>query len=165
VSMYFSDLITTNNITGTFSGSGPVLWIGYAPSDTDKNIVSVYEYKELNSQGFWAIHNVDGVKTHIGYAVNNSASSAGLRIDYDGTNVCLWYDSGNGWVTQNDWTFNPGFDMAPFFAIQGYNPDSNATLSFKVDQVQLNPVPLPPSFLLLGSGLLGLAGWRRFRKG
>jgi hypothetical protein len=26
------------------------------------------------------------------------------------------------------------------------------------------PVPLPPSMLLLGSGLLGLAGWRRFRK-
>jgi hypothetical protein len=28
-----------------------------------------------------------------------------------------------------------------------------------------SPVPLPPSMLLLGSGLLGLAGWRRFRKG
>jgi hypothetical protein len=27
------------------------------------------------------------------------------------------------------------------------------------------PVPLPPSVLLMGSGLLGLAGWRRFRRG
>lgn len=27
------------------------------------------------------------------------------------------------------------------------------------------PVPLPSTVLLLGSGLLGLAGWRRFRKG
>jgi len=26
-------------------------------------------------------------------------------------------------------------------------------------------VPLPPTVLLLGSGLLGLVGWRRFRKG
>jgi len=27
-----------------------------------------------------------------------------------------------------------------------------------------NPVPVPPGVLLLGSGLLGLVGWRRFRK-
>ena len=26
------------------------------------------------------------------------------------------------------------------------------------------PVPVPPTVLMLGSGLLGLAGWRRFRK-
>ena len=39
---------------------------------------------------------------------------------------------------------------------------SNNSGFFKVD-VQV--VPLPPSFLLLGSGLLGLASWRRFRNG
>ena len=29
----------------------------------------------------------------------------------------------------------------------------------------IDVVPLPPTVLLLGSGLLGLVGWRRFRKG
>jgi hypothetical protein len=28
-----------------------------------------------------------------------------------------------------------------------------------------NPVPIPPTVTLLGSGLLGLAGWRLFMKG
>jgi hypothetical protein len=156
VSMQYRDFSTNNNIAGEFSGSGPVLWIGYAPSETDKNIVSVYEYQSDDTQGFWAIHNLNGVKTHLGLGVINQqqVNSGWLRIDYDGTQVSLWYDSGNGWTTQDDWTFNPGFVRNPFFAIQGYNPDSNGTLSFKVDQVQV--VPVPASLLLLGSGLLGL---------
>lgn len=32
-------------------------------------------------------------------------------------------------------------------------------------RVEYAPVPLPGSVLLLETGLLGLAGWRRFRKG
>jgi hypothetical protein len=32
-------------------------------------------------------------------------------------------------------------------------------------EITTNPVPLPPTALLLGSGLLGIVGWRRFRKG
>jgi hypothetical protein len=34
---------------------------------------------------------------------------------------------------------------------------------FVIKDIQI--VPIPPTVLLLGSGLLGLAGWRRFRKG
>jgi hypothetical protein len=33
------------------------------------------------------------------------------------------------------------------------------------DQFEIEVVPLPPSLLLLASGFLGLAGWRRIRKG
>lgn len=33
------------------------------------------------------------------------------------------------------------------------------------EAIMTSPVPLPPTMLLLGSGLLGLGAWRRFRKG
>lgn len=47
----------------------------------------------------------------------------------------------------------------PFELWDQYNA-SVAVVSGELTRV----VPLPPSVLLLGSGLLGLAGWRRFRK-
>ena len=34
-----------------------------------------------------------------------------------------------------------------------------------IDNISFTTVPLPSSLLLLGSGLLGLAGWRRLKKG
>jgi hypothetical protein len=40
----------------------------------------------------------------------------------------------------------------------------NTQVNFDVVSLDATAVPLPPGLLLLGSGLLGLAGWRRFRK-
>ncbi len=41
-----------------------------------------------------------------------------------------------------------------------YHGDAQITLA-----MAMGPAPLPPTVLLLGSGLVGLIGWRRFRKG
>jgi hypothetical protein len=41
---------------------------------------------------------------------------------------------------------------------------NSPNIPFLTLEYTTNSVPLPPGFLLLGSGLLGLAGWRRFRK-
>ena len=40
----------------------------------------------------------------------------------------------------------------------------NTQVNFDLVSLDATAVPLPPGLLLLGSGLLGLAGWRRFRK-
>jgi hypothetical protein len=44
-------------------------------------------------------------------------------------------------------------------------PTSPSGLGITFDDLTYTPVPLPGTLLLLGSGLLGLGGWRRFRKG
>jgi hypothetical protein len=43
--------------------------------------------------------------------------------------------------------------------------DKSQSYGAYVTSGALTSVPLPPSMFLLGSGLMGLAGWRRFRKG
>ena len=55
----------------------------------------------------------------------------------------------------------------PTTTIQFTGTGPNSTYGPAIDSVSVElavPVPLPPTVLLLGSGLLGLAGWRRLRK-
>jgi hypothetical protein len=96
--------------------------------------------------------------------VNTSFNSGWLGIGYNGIlglggDVTFWYDSGAGWIEID--SYAPNFSQAPSFSICGFDT-YGSSMSFQVDQVQV--VPLPPSVLLLGSGFLGIVGWRRFRK-
>jgi hypothetical protein len=54
-----------------------------------------------------------------------------------------------------------GGDLIDGTLLLGLNVDELTSVSFRSD---LDVAPLPPSLLFMGSGLLGLAGWRRFRK-
>jgi hypothetical protein len=49
--------------------------------------------------------------------------------------------------------------------IQTYQNATGNTSGVAFFRVDAAPVPLPPSAWLLGSSLLGLVGWRRFKKG
>jgi len=63
----------------------------------------------------------------------------------------------------------PVGDVFRFMKVDfGIGLEINDQYSWKADTDKVSggdfPVPLPPTALLVGSGLLGLAGWRRFRK-
>jgi hypothetical protein len=65
-------------------------------------------------------------------------------------------------------SFGPITTSTPFytqFSAVGLGIGNLTFTSMDYATFSASTVPLPPSALLLGSGLLGLAGWRRFRKG
>jgi hypothetical protein len=67
-----------------------------------------------------------------------------------------------------NWAIPGKLDIASFsaYTIGVYTPlDFWYAKSDLIRSGTLSSVPLPASLLLLGSGLLGLAGWRRLRKG
>jgi hypothetical protein len=67
------------------------------------------------------------------------------------------------------WSGPPGLppDGAPPVTLEGsyevVSP-SGVLVDENIISGTLDPVPLPPSAFLLGSGLLGLAGWRKLKK-
>jgi hypothetical protein len=60
--------------------------------------------------------------------------------------------------------FEQGLGDPAIFTSDMFNPEFFKSDDF-VDGLPIAPVPIPSTLLLLGSGLLGLAGWRRVRKG
>jgi hypothetical protein len=66
----------------------------------------------------------------------------------------------NNFMVDN-YLVNLSFNNMKYVTVEAFSV--NGGYGIAIDNVQV--VPLPPSVLLLGSGLLGLAGWRRFRKG
>jgi len=74
------------------------------------------------------------------------------------------YTAGTG--GDDYWGFADGYHIPIGTAYTVLNPTTAIPASgFSYVQTRVGgEVPIPPSVLLLGSGLLGLAGWRRFRK-
>jgi hypothetical protein len=67
-----------------------------------------------------------------------------VKIPYS-VNSAVWFAAGIGFIQFNAWD------------------PSTGTLVYNV-QLEATSIPLPPSLLFLGSGLLGLIGWRRIMK-
>jgi hypothetical protein len=134
--------------------------------ESGNNNVGVEEGKNIGGLFFDGQANRDGIRTSLHAVSAGNTNSGWLGMYYNGILgaggvVDLWYDSGAGWTLLDSWA--PNFSGAPYFSIYGLD-QYGSSLSFRVAQVQLTPIPLPSSILLIGSGLLGLTGLRRFRK-
>jgi hypothetical protein len=161
VSMQYSDFTATNNTTAMGEASGMQLRLGLS------DYVLVEEVKNHYGLSFNAISFIGGTRTALKAAYPGPFNSGRLGIYYNGVHgaggeVDFYYDYGVGWLLLDSCALNISAD--PYFLIRGVDT-YGSSLSFLVDNVQLTPIPLPTSALLMGSGLLGLAGWRRFRKG
>jgi hypothetical protein len=109
------------------------------------------------------------------YYVTKDAYSWNPNNDADWTTHSVYVTSANfiAWPGfDNTQTFADVMahydDIGVFFSDSGfdnYGFSSTEGATLRLDNFGSPAVPLPPTVLLLGSGLLGLAGWRRFRKG
>jgi hypothetical protein len=163
VSMQYSDFLAINDTTaGAGMGSSAILRLVV----DGNNYSYITAYKNNGGLGYRAFSVIGGNRTFLNYVALTNENSGLLGMYYNGIpgaggEVEFWYYSGAGWMLLD--SFAPNFSQAPFFSILGQDL-YGSSLSFRVAQVDLTPIPLPAGALLMGSGLLGLVGWRRFRK-
>ncbi len=109
-----------------------------------------------------------GSTVSTGWGVVNASPIFGLTTTGP-THTIIGPDNGSGLYSNADNTIAGNILNNPFLANTAtFNLDiSSVTVDTTVSLVLFSfptQVPMPPSALLMGSGLLGLGGWRRFRK-
>ncbi len=151
-------------VNGQTPGSGKASDLQLTIGTDSNNYASVMRGTETG-EFYQAQYTISGVTTSYAPITGITTASGWLGISYNGSlgpggEVTFYYNDGSGWTTIASHAMD--FSTAPYFSIRGQDT-YGTSLSFDVDQVQLTP--LPPSLLLLGTGLLVLAGCRRkFRK-
>lgn len=106
----------------------------------------------------------DALLTTLDEVVPGSFSGVWVNYSYPDapvfyTDLCIGVPHYVGPWTPFDGTLNGWF--FGFGGIANEGPDGGAVWTYSESP---SPAPIPPSVFLLGAGLFGLAGWRRFRK-
>ncbi len=119
------------------------------------------------SGAYFEANYYDGALLHVWYVLTD-VTSGQLGLSYDGSMVSFFYNDGQGWkgldtsgpdTNGQTVTVTPGWILPPPLFISG-TPGGSGLTGFAVDKVEYTPVPEPSTMILLGSGLIGLAGLR-----
>ena len=131
--------------------------VGDAGSISQTFLTSAGQQYEVT---FWMAGNPDGPPT---IKTLNVAVGA-KNQDYYFTNTASTTRGNMGWVKESFFFTTPNNPLGLSTTLTFTSGDSSG-YGPALDNVSVNAIPLPPSALLLGSGLLGLVGLRRKLKG
>jgi len=167
VGIMFKDLPYSQNLINTIS-----IRVYYEDQQVQRQQLEMY----FLDSSFQSIH--DTIFTPILQAGWNNIDVSNLNIvsqgsfliglhwsQEDGTypgNVYLGFDTDSSANLDHSYDYNTGKWQDPFW---GSPANPGGGVGIWMIRADVSAVPLPPTVLLLGSSLLGLAGWRRFRKG